>query len=209
MSATHFTSTIMIRWIVLALTLNIISGRDDFTTNVGANCRDDITLHCNFDKNCRNYTSVTWYKIYNNRSDKSTTMKIKKKSENDIKTNKHPDSGSPDKNFSLFLREVSPADSGTYKCLIRARAGGMYCVNWVRLNITDCVSTASPIVFDFSTKIINESWANVSIPWPHLNEDSAFFILWGCVGLAVSKLVLSAVCIWVFRELSKFKRQQI
>lgn len=61
----------------------------------------------------------------------------------------------------------------------------------------DCVSTASPIIFDFSTKFINESWANISVPLPHVNDDPGLFVLWGCVGLAVSKLVLSAVCIWV------------
>lgn len=61
----------------------------------------------------------------------------------------------------------------------------------------DCVSTASPIIFDFSTKFINESWVNISVPLPHVNDDPGLFVLWGCVGLAVSKLVLSAVCIWV------------
>lgn len=61
----------------------------------------------------------------------------------------------------------------------------------------DCVSTASPIIFDFSTAFINESWANIGIPLPHVNDDSVLFVLWGCVGLALSKLVLSAICIWV------------
>ncbi|XP_058641010.1 uncharacterized protein LOC131545839 [Onychostoma macrolepis] len=206
MNITHFTIAIMIRLIVLALILNIV-GSDELTF-VTASCRDDITLHCTFHKNCQNYTSVTWYKFYNNSSDRSTTMTILIKSENVIQTNKLNDSVSLDKNASLVLRKVAPADSGTYKCLIRAKAGGMNCQNLVRLNISDCMSTASPTIFDFSTKFINESWANISIPLPRVNDGSVLFVLWGCVGLAVSKLVLSAICIWVFKELSKLKRRQ-
>ncbi|XP_016094870.1 CD83 antigen-like [Sinocyclocheilus grahami] len=207
MSITHFTSAIMIRLIVLALTLNIVVGSDELTF-VTASCREDVALHCTFHENCQNYTSVTWYKFYNNSSDRSTTMTILIKSENVIQTDKRNDSVSLDKNASLVLRKVAPANSGIYKCLIRAKAGGMNCQNRVRLNISDCVSTASPIIFDFSTKFINESWANISIPLPHVNDDSVLFVLWGCVGLAVSKLVLSTICIWVFKELSKLKRRR-
>lgn len=62
----------------------------------------------------------------------------------------------------------------------------------------DCVSTPSPINFDFSnTTFINGSWANISIPLTHGDDDSELFVFWGWVGVTVSKLVLSAVCIWV------------
>ncbi|KTF84478.1 hypothetical protein cypCar_00002159, partial [Cyprinus carpio] len=192
---THFTSAIMIRLIVLALTLNIVVGSDELTF-VTASCRDDITLHCTFHKTCQNYTSVTWYKFHNNSSDRATKMTIVIKSENVIQTDKHNNSVSLDKNASLVLRKVAPANSGIYMCLTRAKAGGTNCQKRVRLNISDCVSTASPIIFDFSTAFINESWANIGIPLPHVNDDSVLFVLWGCVGLALSKLVLSAICIW-------------
>ncbi|RXN18431.1 CD83 antigen-like protein [Labeo rohita] len=144
-----------------ALTLNTVAGNDELL--VTASCRDDITLDCTFRQNCQSYTSVTWYKLYNNSSDRST-MRILIKSENVIQTDKHNDSMSLDKNASLVLRKVSPANSGIYKCLIRAKAGGKNCQNRVRLNISD---------------------------------DSVLFVLWSCVGLAVSiKVVLCAVCIW-------------
>ncbi|XP_059358766.1 uncharacterized protein LOC132097161 [Carassius carassius] len=207
MRITHFTSAIMIRLIVLALTLDIVVGSDEVTF-VTASCRDDITLHCTFHKNCQNYTSVTWYKFNDNSSDGATKMTIVIKSENVIQTDKHNNSLSLDKNASLVLRKVTPAKSGIYMCLIRAKAGGMNCQNRVRLNISDCVSTASPIIFNISTKFTNESWANISIPLPRVNDESVLFVLWGCVGLAVSKLVLSAFCIWVFKELSKLKRRE-
>lgn len=189
-----------------------------------------------------------------------------------------------DKNTSLVLRKVAPSDSGIYKCLIRARAGGKNSEMQFRLNISgislsinkqintfcimlyilyfgccvillwnsdtvlanctkhtvsasfqylnnydfsvsnadkhycsfchlcayfcwdnidlfvspDCVSTPLPINFVFSnTMFINGSWANISIPLTHGDDDSELFVFWGWVGVAVSKLVLSAVCIWV------------
>ncbi|KAK7135720.1 hypothetical protein R3I94_014402 [Phoxinus phoxinus] len=182
----------MIRLIVLALSLSIVVSNDELTFVI-ADCKVDIILPCTALQNCKNYTSVTWYKLYNNSSDKSTILK---KSENVIQTDKHNDSVSLDKNASLVLRKVAPSDSGIYKCLIRAKAGGKNCQTLFSLNISDCVSTPSPIIVDFSiTKFINGSWANISIPVTHV--DDSVFVIWGCVGLAVSKLVLSAVCIWV------------
>ncbi|XP_016372363.1 uncharacterized protein LOC107711833 [Sinocyclocheilus rhinocerous] len=206
MSITHFTSTIMIRLIVLALSHNIVFGNDELTF-VTACCRDDITLHCPFLQNCQNYTSITWYKFCNDSSEGST-MKILIKSENGIQTDKHNDSVSLDKNAALVLRKVAPADSGEYKCLIKGKAGEKNCQNRVRLNISDCVSTTSPIIFDFSTKFINGSWPNISVPLPHVDDDSVLYVLWGCVGLAVSKLILSAVSICVFKKLRKLKRRR-
>lgn len=61
----------------------------------------------------------------------------------------------------------------------------------------DCVSTPSPVIFEFSTKFINGSWPNISVPLPHVNDYSVLFVLWGCVGLAVSKIILSAISICV------------
>ncbi|KAK7135719.1 hypothetical protein R3I94_014402 [Phoxinus phoxinus] len=193
----------MIRLIVLALSLSIVVSNDELTFVI-ADCKVDIILPCTALQNCKNYTSVTWYKLYNNSSDKSTILK---KSENVIQTDKHNDSVSLDKNASLVLRKVAPSDSGIYKCLIRAKAGGKNCQTLFSLNISDCVSTPSPIIVDFSiTKFINGSWANISIPVTHV--DDSVFVIWGCVGLAVSKLVLSAVCIWVLIELGKLRRRR-
>ncbi|KAK2898672.1 hypothetical protein QQF64_032077 [Cirrhinus molitorella] len=207
MIITYFTSTITIRLLVMALTLNIVAGNDELTS-VTASCRDDITLDCTFRQDCQKYTSVTWYKLYNNSSDQST-LRFLIKSENVIQTDKHNDSVSLDENASLVLRKVAPVHSGIYKCLIRAKAGGKNCQNLVRLNISDCVSTTSPITFDFSTKFINESYANISVPLPYVDDDnSVLFVLWGCVGLAVTKLVLSAVCIWVLKKLNKLNRRR-
>ncbi|XP_039535290.1 uncharacterized protein LOC120484304 [Pimephales promelas] len=198
----------MIRLIVLALGLSIVIGHgNDEPTFVTADCRVDIILPCSALQNCKNYTSVTWYKFYNNSSDKST-MTILKKSENVIQTDKHNDSVSLDKNASLVLRKVAPSDSGIYKCLIRVKAGGKNCQKSFRLNISDCVSTPSPIIVDFSTtKFINGSWTNISIPVTHV-DDSEPSVFWGCVGLAVSKLVLSAVCIWVLVEVRQLRRRR-
>ncbi|KAK7146137.1 hypothetical protein R3I93_013772 [Phoxinus phoxinus] len=193
----------MIRLIVLALSLSIVVSNDELTFVI-ADCKVDIILPCTALQNCKNYTSVTWYKLYNNSSDKSIILK---KSENVIQTDKHNDSVSLDKNASLVLRKVAPSDSGIYKCLIRAKAGGKNCQTLFSLNISDCVSTPSPIIVDFSTtKFINGSWANISIPVTHV--DDSVFVIWGCVGLAVSKLVLSAVCIWVLIELGQLRRRR-
>ncbi|XP_052459400.1 uncharacterized protein LOC128018055 isoform X1 [Carassius gibelio] len=185
----------MIRLIMLALSHNIVFGNDELTVfTVG--CREDITLHCTFLQNCQNYTSITWYKLNNNSGDRST-MKILKKSESVVQTDKHNDSVSLEKNAALVLRKVTQADSGVYTCLIKAKAGGKNCPNWVRLNISDCVSTPSPVIFEFSTKFINGSWPNISVPLPHVNDYSVLFVLWGCVGLGVSKIILSAISICV------------
>ncbi|XP_077079069.1 uncharacterized protein LOC143732180 [Siphateles boraxobius] len=194
----------MIRLIVLALNLWIVVGNDEVAFFT-ADCRVDVILSCTALQSCKNYTSVTWYKLYNNSSDKSTILK---KSENVIQTHKHNDSVSLDKNTSLVLRKVAPSDSGIYKCLIRAKAGGKNCEKLFRLNISDCVSTPSPIIADFSTtKFINVSWANISNLVTHV-DDSELFVYWGCVGLAVSKLVLSAVCVWVLIEFRQLRRRR-
>lgn len=63
-------------------------------------------------------------------------MTIVIKSENVIQTDKHNNSVSLDKNASLVLRKVAPANSGIYMCLIRAKAGGTNCQKRVRLNIS-------------------------------------------------------------------------
>ncbi|XP_051758790.1 uncharacterized protein LOC127517355 isoform X1 [Ctenopharyngodon idella] len=192
----------MIRLIVLVLSLSMVVGKDELTF-VPADCGGDIILNCTL-QNSVNYTSVTWYKCYNN-----SNFKILRKSENAIQTDKHSDSVSMDKNTSLVLRKVAPSDSGIYKCLIRARAGGKNTELQFRLNISDCVSTPSPINFDFSnTTFINGSWANISIPLTHGDDDSELFVFWGWVGVTVSKLVLSAVCIWVFNELRERRRRR-
>ncbi|XDV48931.1 hypothetical protein PO909_018279 [Leuciscus waleckii] len=180
---------------VLALSLGVVVGNDELPF-ASTDCAADIILPCTALQNCKNYTSVTWYKLYNNSSDKSVKKTILKKSENVIQTDKHNHSALLDKNASLVLRKVAPSDSGIYKCLIRAKAGGKNCQTFFRLNISDCVSTPSPIIVDFSTtKFINGSWANISSQVTHVDE-SELFVFWGCVGLAM-KLVLSAMCIWV------------
>lgn len=189
----------MICLIVLALTLGIVVGKD-FT----ADCNEDIVLPCFALEKCQKYTSVTWYKLHNNSSDKST-MIILIKSEKVIQNENHNNSVSLDKNASLVLRKVAPADSGTYKCFIRAKVGEMNCQKDIRLNIPDCAST--PTTFDSTTKFINESWSNITFPVSQVDENSEHhLIICGCIGVAVSKLVLSAVFIWVFKKLCELKR---
>jgi len=49
---------------VLALGLSIVVGHgNDEPTFVPADCRVDIILPCSALQNCKNYTSVTWYKV--------------------------------------------------------------------------------------------------------------------------------------------------
>jgi len=63
-------------------------------------------------------------------------MELLIKSDNVIQTNKHNDSPSLDKNASLVLRKVAPANSGIYTCLFKSKVGGKDCQNWVGLNIS-------------------------------------------------------------------------
>lgn len=191
----------MICLIVLVLTLGTVVGNDEAT--IITECSGDIVLPCFALQKCQKYTSVTWYKLYNNSSDK-LTMTILIKSENVIQNENHYNSVLLDKNASLILRKVAPADSGIYMCFIRAKVGKMNCHRKIRLNISDCAST--PAIFDSSTKFINESWSNITFPMTQVDEKSEHLIICGCIGVAVSKLVLSAVFIWVFKKLSELKR---
>ncbi|TRY57628.1 hypothetical protein DNTS_021060 [Danionella cerebrum] len=105
----HFSSTVMIHAVVLALAIHIVVGTDDHV--VFGNCGHNIVLPCLALQNCHNYTSVVWYKVL------QTTMEILTKS--DVTKVKNHESVPMDENRSLILQNVSPTEAGIYKCLIR------------------------------------------------------------------------------------------
>ncbi|XP_051509311.1 uncharacterized protein LOC127414937 isoform X3 [Myxocyprinus asiaticus] len=192
----------MIPLIVWAFTLCVVVNEAE-PLLITADCRDNIILPCAALQNSQNYTSVTWYKAYN---ETSFSIIIKVESV-DTQTDKYNSSVLLDKNASLILRKVSPANTGTYECLIRAKVGGINNRSLLTLNISDCMSTVSPI-FAFSTKFINGSSENIGNPLTHVSKDAGLITIWTSVGLALSKVLLSAVCIWVFKELRELRRKR-
>ncbi|XP_051965211.1 uncharacterized protein LOC127631206 [Xyrauchen texanus] len=192
----------MIRLKVLVFTLSVIVAEDK-PLLITADCRDHIILPCAAFKNSQSYTSVTWYKIYNKTC---SSILIQEKCVG--KQTKYNNSVSLGKNASLILRKVSPANAGTYKCFLRAKVGGINNHSLLTLNISDCMPSDSPTfarVINF-TKFINGSSKNISMT--HVNMDAGLSTFWASVGLALSKVLLSAVCIWVFKELRELRKRR-
>ncbi|XP_051525245.1 uncharacterized protein LOC127424265 isoform X2 [Myxocyprinus asiaticus] len=195
----------------LVFTLSVVVAEDK-PLLITADCRDHIILPCAAFKNSQSYTSVTWYKIYNKTC---SSILIQEKS---VGTRtKYNNSVSLGKNASLILRKVAPANAGTYKCFLRAKVGGINNHSLLTLNISgincfdsvivslDCMSAVSP-TFDFFTKFINGSSENISMTY--VSMDAGLSTLWASVGLALSKVLLSAVCIWVFKELRELRKRR-
>ncbi|XP_065103250.1 uncharacterized protein [Paramisgurnus dabryanus] len=204
----------MIRLIVWAFALTVVAGKE-VPTLVTAACRDDIILPCDALQMGQNYTSVTWYKVYTNQivilvSEKNVFSQ----------TDKGNGSVSLGNNASLILWKAAPTNAGMYECYLRAKAGHNSGRSHIELNISDCVATPASPIFNLSNHFINgtnlfftnymnttNSLMNSSQRTPGDGNEELYVIL-AFLGLALSKLLLSALCIKVSEELKALRRRQ-
>ncbi|XP_056585660.1 uncharacterized protein LOC130407043 [Triplophysa dalaica] len=198
--------SMMIRLVVWAVTLSVITGKENQTNRyLMAACKDDIKLPCDALQNSQNFTSVTWYKVHN-----ATHSSVLINEKNIFTpTDKKHDSVSLGNNASLILWKAAPANSGTFECCLHGKVGYKNSNSYITINISDCLSTTLPY-FEFSTQFTNSTnlIMNMSNPLTHVDKNADIFIMLAYLGVALSKLLLSVLCIWVFRQHSERRRRQ-
>nr|XP_055024711.1 uncharacterized protein LOC129414662 [Misgurnus anguillicaudatus]XP_055024712.1 uncharacterized protein LOC129414662 [Misgurnus anguillicaudatus] len=202
----------MIRLMVWAFALTVVAGKE-VPTLVTAACRDNIILPCDALQIGQSYTSVTWYKVHPTHS--SILISQKNVLSQSDKGNSSVSLG---KNASLILWKAAPTNAGMYECLLRAKAGQNFCRSQIELNISDCMATTALPIFNFSTYFMNgadsfftdlingtNSLMNSSQLTPIRDDNEELYVILALLGLALCKLLLSALCIKVFEELKAFR----
>ncbi|KAI7797648.1 putative hemicentin-2-like [Triplophysa rosa] len=193
------------RLVVWAFTLSVVlAGKEKHTYRyLTAACKDDINLPCDALQNSQRFTSVTWYKVHN-----ATHSSVLINEKNIFTpTDKKQDSVSLGNNASLILWKAAPANSGTFECCLHAKVGYKNSHSFITINISDCMSTTLPY-FEFSTQFTNSTnlIMNMSTPLTHMDKNADLFIMLAYLGVALSKLLLSVLCIWVLHYKNIRKR---
>uniref|UniRef100_A0A3Q1FRE0 Uncharacterized LOC110946030 n=1 Tax=Acanthochromis polyacanthus TaxID=80966 RepID=A0A3Q1FRE0_9TELE len=159
---------------------------------IQAGCDEDVSLNCP-GVDSIDFLSVTWYKV--SPSQKFGIIKKRKRDQAPLMYS-YARNVSFGENYSLFLPRVKPQDSGTYLCEIGANVGGQsqYPTVDLTVNVADLSPTNAP------TNVMNRTQPIQVQELP---------ILWttaGYAAVALVKIVLSLISIWVLRI--SFSRKQ-
>ncbi|MED6267550.1 hypothetical protein CHARACLAT_013390 [Characodon lateralis] len=150
------------------------------------NCNDDVTLECPV-LSSMDFYSLTWYKD-------STPIIRKRKLE--TQTSNFSRDAEFGENLGLFLPKVKPADSGTYKCDIKANVGQQNKEGHVSLNVTECVTQVESTTM---TTTVNSTWSSLPL---RLKQFPLTWSATGYLSVAIAKILLSLISIQILRILS-------
>ncbi|XP_037832729.1 uncharacterized protein LOC119617254 [Kryptolebias marmoratus] len=184
---------------VLFISLLLVPNTTQSSSEVESGCNKDVLLQCSsVDSDLLDFLAITWYKVSKNKQEG-----IVRKLKTDGATQRYNFSREADfgARHSLLLPRATPADSATYKCDISANVGGKNKEMSVRLTVHECVtSTELPTM---------SSEPNRTQPSPLLRVQHLpiEWSLTGYVVLALAKILLSFMCIWVIRIISS-RRQK-
>ncbi|XP_076022832.1 uncharacterized protein LOC143013179 [Genypterus blacodes] len=147
-----------------------------------AACKEDVTLPCPGALG-RNFPSLIWYK-FNDQRKIGIVRKAKGKPAENYNFDRSTVFG---EDCSLSLNSVTPADSGTYQCVIGAIIGGKDEPYNVTLTVPECVvQTTAKAPLTTSNHINIEEWP----------------VLWIVIcycGIGLGKIVFSLLSIGVAR----------
>ncbi|XP_038579721.1 uncharacterized protein LOC119906229 [Micropterus salmoides] len=173
---------------------------------IHASCKEDVPLKCpDVDIDSMDFLSVTWYKMTN--KGKSGIIRRAKGEETTQNYNFSRPARFGEKH-SLFLRSVTPEDSGTYECFISANVGGQNKYLKVALTVNECTTQAELTTM---TNVLNTTHSD--LPCHKQVEDLPF--MWSIIGyvaVGLTKIILSLISIWVIRALrvrSSRRRQHL
>ncbi|KAE8292892.1 hypothetical protein D5F01_LYC07985 [Larimichthys crocea] len=180
---------------VLLFKLLLVRYATQSLAEIRANCNEDVTLDCpGLPSGDMNFLSLTWYKLSEKRHG------IIRFSKNGMSPQNYSfiRPARFGERYSLFLTSVTPEDSGSYECAISANVGGQNQNLQVNLIVHECVTEA-----DLTTKanVLNATQPNRIYVQP---EDLP--LMWAIIGyvaVAIGKMVLSLISIWVIRAVHK------
>ncbi|MEQ2287413.1 hypothetical protein AMECASPLE_012243 [Ameca splendens] len=150
------------------------------------NCNDDVTLECPVFSSMDFY-SLTWYK---------DSTPIIRKRKHETQTSNFSRDAEFGENLGLFLPKVEPADSGTYKCDIKANVGQQNKEGHVSLTVTECVTQIEPTTM---ATTVNSTWSSQTL---RLEEFPFTWSVTGYLSVAIAKILLSLISIQILRILS-------
>ncbi|KAG8002465.1 hypothetical protein GBF38_014888, partial [Nibea albiflora] len=157
-------------------------------TEIQAKCNEDVTVDCpGLPSGDMNFLSLTWYKL----SEKRHGIIRFSKNEMNPQNYSFIRPARFGEKYSLFLTSVTPEDSGRYECAISANVGGKNQNLQVDLIVNECVTEA---VLTTKANVLNATQP-VRI---YVQDDLP--VMWciiGYVAVAVCKMVLSLISIWV------------
>uniref|UniRef100_A0A3Q4GJU6 Si:dkey-109a10.2 n=1 Tax=Neolamprologus brichardi TaxID=32507 RepID=A0A3Q4GJU6_NEOBR len=168
--------------------------------DIKRSCNEDVSLECPVAEKNSNFLSVAWYKV--NNGNKHGIIR-RGNGEDPVYYNFSREVTFGEKQ-NLLLRKVSPADSGDYECAISANVGGQNENHKVSLIINECVPTAPLTTLHY----LNTTMTAPTSP-PCQTQLLDLPVTWSIAGyaaVALAKIVLSLIVIWVIRLRSSRQR---
>uniref|UniRef100_A0A3Q0S2W0 Si:dkey-109a10.2 n=1 Tax=Amphilophus citrinellus TaxID=61819 RepID=A0A3Q0S2W0_AMPCI len=153
------------------------------------NCNEDVSLECPVAEKNHNFLSVTWYKLNNGvkhgiirrgNGDKQVYYNSSWRVTFGEKQN-------------LLMFKVSPEDSGRYECAISAAVGGQNQNHQVDLIVHECVT---PAALTTMKNVLNTTQTS-PLCQTHIQDLPVTWSIAGYVAVALAKIVLSLISIWV------------
>ncbi|XP_028309795.1 CD83 antigen [Gouania willdenowi] len=185
---------IMIIMMMMMLVLMNFGGAQS-DRNVSSECNQNVSLPCSGTISSMEVFSVNWVKI-----DGETNQSIIRKSKSGIQRYNQRGAELGDE-YHLLLSAVTPDDSGTYECLVKAAAGGQNVKNSVLLKVKGCATSDQALLNSTPTTPPSEDQDQVKdlpLVW-------SIFI---SVCVAGGKIILSLTCIWFFHQRSTRKKKK-
>ncbi|XP_072304712.1 uncharacterized protein [Eucyclogobius newberryi] len=183
----------------MSQTLLVLSSTQAVTTE--ARCGTDVSLPCNADFTANKYFSLTWYK----QNKEGIIRKVLH--DKSIRLYKFPRNVSLTEQNGLFLRKVRPEDSGEYECAVSANVGGQNGNFFVTLTVPECepdptTSLITLAAVQTEDTFVNRTQSHSGHPMP---------LAWSLLGygaVALVKITLSVIVIWIFHVCSRRKRRR-
>lgn len=176
---------------ILLIKLLLVHYSTQSPTPMVKNCDENVILKCQgVHSDNITFLSLAWYKLTNIPGKKQGIIR---RSNNDRSPQNFNYSRPAQfgRNYSLFLPNVMPEDSGTYECGVNAKIGGQNQINRILLIVNNC-----------STTSMTQDWNTTSTNQTCRKEAEDLPIMWSIVGFAAvgfTKIVLSVISIWVIR----------
>ncbi|KAF7663588.1 hypothetical protein LDENG_00206070 [Lucifuga dentata] len=182
--------------IVLFITLLLVHLAAQTLMEIQADCNEDISLQCPGVDSSK-FFSVTWYKFIDQRKAGIVRTGFNKPPEY-YNFNRLARFG---EGHSLFLSQLTPADSGIYECAIGANVGGQHLNPTVNLTVSECVTVptvTSPLIT--VTEELNTTHTN-AFCHKNIEELSVMWSIIGYSGVGLAKIVFSLISIKVARAI--------